>query len=60
MNKSLVRGSNGLWRQPERPRHVNHPENIDHHLNQLGLALKFWLLEIVLVILFSLLCSSIL
>ncbi|KAL1312121.1 phospholipase A1-Igamma2, chloroplastic isoform X1 [Arachis ipaensis] len=37
MNKGLVRSSDGLWRQPERPRHVDHPEDIDHHLNQLGL-----------------------
>ncbi|XLU58294.1 hypothetical protein S245_052942, partial [Arachis hypogaea] len=37
MNKGLVMGSDGLWRQSERPRHVDHPKDIDHHLNQLGL-----------------------
>ncbi|XLS54591.1 hypothetical protein HN51_004346 [Arachis hypogaea] len=38
MNKGLVRGSDGLWRQPKHPRHVDHLEDIDQYLNQLGLV----------------------
>ncbi|XVE77862.1 hypothetical protein DITRI_Ditri13aG0097300 [Diplodiscus trichospermus] len=37
-NKGLVRNKDGRWMQPERPKLEDHPEDIHHHLKQLGLA----------------------
>ncbi|XVF21668.1 hypothetical protein REPUB_Repub12eG0110000 [Reevesia pubescens] len=37
-NKGMVRNKDGRWMQPERPKLDDHPEDIHHHLKQLGLA----------------------
>ncbi|XWS46913.1 hypothetical protein CRYUN_Cryun14cG0109000 [Craigia yunnanensis] len=37
-NKGMVRNNDGRWMQPERPKLDDHPEDIHHHLKQLGLA----------------------
>ncbi|GAB2298300.1 Phospholipase A1-Igamma2, chloroplastic [Dionaea muscipula] len=36
-NKGMVRGKDGRWMQPERPRFDDQPEDIHHHLTQLSL-----------------------
>ncbi|GLU03611.1 hypothetical protein SLE2022_208000 [Rubroshorea leprosula] len=35
-NKGMVRNNEGRWIQPERPKLDDHPEDIHHHLKQLG------------------------
>ncbi|KAJ1385517.1 Fungal lipase-like domain [Sesbania bispinosa] len=37
-NKGMIRGKDGRWIQPERPKLDDHPEDMHHHLSQLGLA----------------------
>ncbi|OMP09832.1 Lipase, class 3 [Corchorus olitorius] len=37
-NKGMIRNKDGRWMQPERPKLDDHPEDIHHHLKQLGLA----------------------
>ncbi|XAR58598.1 Phospholipase A(1) [Bertholletia excelsa] len=37
-NKGMVRNRDGRWMQPERPVLDDHPDAMDHHLRQLGLA----------------------
>lgn len=37
-NKGMVRCKDGRWIQPERPKLEDHPEDIHHHLKQLGLV----------------------
>ncbi|XP_027368055.1 phospholipase A1-Igamma1, chloroplastic-like [Abrus precatorius] len=37
-NKGMIRSNDGRWVQPERPKLDDHPEDIHHHLRQLGLA----------------------
>lgn len=37
-NKGMVRCKDGRWVQPERPKLEDHPEDIHHHLKQLGLV----------------------
>ncbi|KAL6208683.1 hypothetical protein ACLB2K_019630 [Fragaria x ananassa] len=37
-NKGMVRCKDGRWMQPERPKLDDHPEDIRHHLKQLGLV----------------------
>ncbi|GMI66481.1 DAD1-Like Lipase 4, phospholipase A I gamma 1 [Hibiscus trionum] len=39
-NKGLVRGEDGRWIQPERPKLDDHPEDIHPYLDQLGLPSK--------------------
>jgi len=36
-NKGMIR-SNGRWMQPERPKLQVHPQDMHHHLTQLGLT----------------------
>ena len=38
LNRGLVRGPDGRWMQAERPKLVDHPEDIDDHLKELGLV----------------------
>ncbi|XVF32462.1 hypothetical protein REPUB_Repub17cG0085000 [Reevesia pubescens] len=37
-NKGMIRNKDGRWMQPERPKLDDHPDDIHHHLKQLGLA----------------------
>lgn len=37
-NKGMVRNTDGRWMQPERSKLDDHPEDILHHLKQLGLS----------------------
>ncbi|KAK7277585.1 hypothetical protein RJT34_22600 [Clitoria ternatea] len=37
-NKGMIRSNDGRWVQPERPKLDDHPEDMHHHLTQLGLA----------------------
>lgn len=37
LNKNMVRNEDGRWVLAQRPKLVDHPEDIDHHLTQLGL-----------------------
>ena len=37
-NKGMIRGKDGRWIQPERPKLDDHPEDMHHHLKQIGLA----------------------
>ncbi|XP_020233326.1 phospholipase A1-Igamma1, chloroplastic [Cajanus cajan] len=37
-NKGMIRSNDGRWMQPERPKLDDHPEDMHHHLRQLGLA----------------------
>ncbi|XP_057423143.1 phospholipase A1-Igamma1, chloroplastic-like [Lotus japonicus] len=37
-NKGMIRGNDGRWVQPERPKLDDHPEDMLHHLRQLGLT----------------------
>ncbi|XP_061369104.1 phospholipase A1-Igamma1, chloroplastic-like [Gastrolobium bilobum] len=38
LNKGMIMTEDGRWVLAERPKLVDHPEDIDHHLKQLGLA----------------------
>ncbi|XP_041005415.1 phospholipase A1-Igamma1, chloroplastic-like [Juglans microcarpa x Juglans regia] len=37
-NKGMVMGKDGRWMQPERPKLDDHPPDMHHHLQQLGLS----------------------
>lgn len=38
LNKGMIKTTDGRWVQAERQKLVDHPEDIDPHLTQLGLA----------------------
>ncbi|XP_016185288.1 phospholipase A1-Igamma1, chloroplastic-like [Arachis ipaensis] len=40
-NKGMVLSHDGRWVQPERPKLDDHPEDMHHHLKQLGLATSY-------------------
>ncbi|KAI4301166.1 hypothetical protein L6164_034472 [Bauhinia variegata] len=37
-NKGMIKGKDGRWTQPERSKLEDHPQDMHHHLRQLGLA----------------------
>ena len=37
LNKGLVKGSDGRWKQADRPKFVDHPQDMVHHLKQLNI-----------------------